>query len=480
MTRTYRKRFVFLVAALALMALLTLWAVQQSWEKINSLEHRLTTAFLESFRLADDIQGRLQELNNTVLRFAALREPSTWGEFQQASGALNQWIDEHDPRINADSKLTTERERLLVHQINEVYDDYLRAANDVFSNRQPAIVTEQAFVQLDHLQYQSRRLLALGRQLASAHRQAEEVFLAEANRALAALQFFLRAAVIIMVVLVGVLGMVMYRDFIAPLRVRLVRSEALLARREKLATLGTLAAGIAHEIRNPLTSIKARLYTLGKHVKGNEPGLADAAVISDEIVRLERIVQDVLSFARPSEPRLITTPAEVPLRQVHSLMQATLEKSGVRLKLEPADGLFVSIDVNLIKQVLINLVRNGAEAVEGGGTVTLRVRGDHRPLQGAVRSVAILEVADTGKGIPPEVEKRLFDPFFTTKEAGTGLGLSIAARIVEKHGGLLQYQTYAGRGTIFGIVLPVVAPAPDDAGAPVLRKPQRVEESSPS
>jgi signal transduction histidine kinase len=77
--------------------------------------------------------------------------------------------------------------------------------------------------------------------------------------------------------------------------------------------------------------------------------------------------------------------------------------------------------------------------------------------QGAARAVAILEVADTGKGIPPEIEKRLFDPFFTTKEAGTGLGLSIAMRIVEKSGGLLQYQTQVGRGTTFGIVLPSVA-----------------------
>jgi len=120
------------------------------------------------------------------------------------------------------------------------------------------------------------------------------------------------------------------------------------------------------------------------------------------------------------------------------------------------------MDVALIKQVLINLIRNAAESIEGGGTVTLRVRTDRVALQGDECAVTILEVADTGKGIPPEIEKRLFDPFFTTKEAGTGLGLSIAMRVVDKSGGVLQYQTQVGRGTTFGIVLPSVAPEPGD------------------
>jgi two-component system NtrC family sensor kinase len=119
--------------------------------------------------------------------------------------------------------------------------------------------------------------------------------------------------------------------------------------------------------------------------------------------------------------------------------------------------------VSLIKQVLINLVRNAAEAIGREGTVTLRARDAQMNLNGHFQEVAILEVADTGKGIPPGVEKRLFDPFFSTKEMGTGLGLSIAARIVEKHGGALQYQTQVGRGTTFGIVLPVAASA---AGSP--------------
>ena len=465
MTKTYRLRFTFLVTALIVITALLLGVVQKAWKSFHSLEHRLTAGLLESFRLADDLQGRLHQLNNTMLRFTARRELTALAEFQRASSALNDWIDQHDPQVNSKSDLTTDGERHLFLEINLAYDEYLAAANAVLANREPAAVKPEAFAQLDQFEQQSQRLLMLGAQLAEAHRQAQAVFLSESNRSLGNLRGVMIGAIIVMLLLVGGLGLVIYRDLIAPLRVRLVRSEGLLEKQEKLATLGTLAAGIAHEIRNPLTSIKARLYTLGKHIHGNEAGLADAAMISGEIARLERSVQDVLSFARPSEPRAVVVRADAPLTEVHSLMAGALEKSGVRFVLESGEPVFVATDVALIKQVLVNLVRNAAEAIEGAGTITLRVRSGRLGIHGRELAVAILEVADTGRGIPPQIEKRLFDPFFTTKEAGTGLGLSIAMRIIDKCGGVLQYQTQVGRGTTFGIALPAVAPEPGEPSA---------------
>jgi len=447
-------RLALLVAAIALMAGLTLWGVQNSWRRINELENRLTAAHLDSFRLADDFQHRLLNLNNSMLRFAARRENMTWTEFEQASKLLDLWIDEQEPKLN------TERERAVLKQLNDAYDDYQLAARQVRTHAQPALVSAEGFAQLNEFEHQAQRLLLLGHQLADAHREARESFLGKSNSELDQLRAFLFGGVVLSLALVAGLGWVIYRDMIAPLRTKLVQSEALLERQEKLATLGTLAAGIAHEIRNPLTSIKARLYTLCKHIHGNEAGTDDAGVISSEITRLERIVQDVLQFARPSDPQLELTPADVPLREVHALMAGTLAKSGARLVLEPGPQLFVSMDPSLIKQVLINLVRNAAEAIQQEGTVALRVRAGHAKLQGRHCEVAILEVADTGEGIASEVEKRLFDPFFTTKEAGTGLGLPIAARIIEKHGGALQYQTQVGHGTTFGIVLPKAQSAP--------------------
>jgi signal transduction histidine kinase len=126
----------------------------------------------------------------------------------------------------------------------------------------------------------------------------------------------------------------------------------------------------------------------------------------------------------------------------------------VQLVVESNPELFIRADSGHLKQVLINLARNAVEAIDGEGMVTLRARAARAPLDGRQTDAVILEVTDDGRGIPPEIEKRLFDPFFTTKETGTGLGLPIAARIVEKHGGMLQYQTRPGHGTTFGVVLP--------------------------
>jgi signal transduction histidine kinase len=134
-------------------------------------------------------------------------------------------------------------------------------------------------------------------------------------------------------------------------------------------------------------------------------------------------------------------------------MSASLESREVQLVVESGPELFIRADSGHLNQVLINLVRNAADAIDGAGTVTLRAREARVPLGGRETDAVVLEVSDTGKGIPPEVEKRLFDPFFSTKETGTGLGLPIAARIVERHGGMLQYQTRPGHGTTFGVVL---------------------------
>ena len=247
-----------------------------------------------------------------------------------------------------------------------------------------------------------------------------------------------------------------YRVKIAPLRAQLVESRAIIERQEKLTSLGTLAAGVAHEIRNPLTAINVRLHSLKRTLLQGSSEHEDATVIDQEIQRLDRIVRNVLHFARPAEPRPVILTAGSLFSRVQGLLGSQLEKVSIRLNLASSPKLWIRVDPQQIEQVLINLVQNAAESIRRDGTITLRARSALKPLAGQATPVVILEVIDTGKGIPPKVQERLFDPFFTTKEAGTGLGLSIAARIVEKHGGALQYQTEVDRGTTFGIVLPRV------------------------
>ena len=447
-------RLWLLVAALLLVAEGVFYGLSYAWYRVQQVEAKLTTSQIERFQLASEVRRELQSLNNSVLRFALLRDPQQWAQFEQASTNLDHWIDSYDPSMNPKSPLSTDAERRLFQELNRVYDDYLAAARAVHSNAQPAMVTRGQLAQLDAFDVQTERMRDLVRQLTEAHRTAEVAFLANASASLASLRGILVAGVVMLLALVAAMGWVIYRDTIAPLRTKLVLSQTMLEKQEKLATLGTLAAGIAHEIRNPLTSLKARLYTLEKHLQAVPAARKDTDIISAEISRLERIVQDVLSFARPAEPRLETIGAGIIMGEVQGLMSPDLERRGVRLVVEPGPEILIRADSGHLKQVLVNLVRNAAEAMDGAGTVTLRTRSARAPLGGRDAEVVILEVADSGQGIPPEIEKRLFDPFFTTKETGTGLGLPIAARIVEKHGGMLQYQTQPGHGTTFGVVLP--------------------------
>jgi signal transduction histidine kinase len=151
---------------------------------------------------------------------------------------------------------------------------------------------------------------------------------------------------------------------------------------------------------------------------------------------------------------LIAIPADQPLREVRALLGPDLEQRNIHLVLEDSAAAPIRVDPQQIQQVLINLIQNAADSIGQNGQITLRARTELKHLGNRASPVVILEVADNGRGIPVEVQKRLFDPFFTTKESGTGLGLSIAARIVEKHGGALQYQTQVNHGTTFGLVLP--------------------------
>ncbi len=247
-----------------------------------------------------------------------------------------------------------------------------------------------------------------------------------------------------------------YRRMVGPLHSSLAESRTLIERQEKLASLGVFATGIAHEIRNPITAIKVRLFTLKTSYRPDASEHEDLEVIESEINRLERIVQEFLRFARPAEPDLLTMPIDPFLREVYSLLTPELAKRSVRFELDLQANEPVQIDPEKMKQVLLNFIQNAADSIEHEGTVTLRSRTDRQTLGDRVLDAVVVEISDTGRGMPIEVQRRLFDPFFTTKEKGTGLGLPIAARIVEKHGGLIQYQTQPGKGTTFSVLLPRV------------------------
>jgi signal transduction histidine kinase len=448
MNRGILFRLVIFVAAIILLVGLIVWTAVASWRRTTELHEQLTTKQWESFQIADHMQQAVLGMNNLVLRYAAYNNAEDWTNFDVASQKLSVWLTEHQPLLSAP------KERPFLDQIQAGYLDYLAAARAIHTRIYGSNQSHVRITEFTDLEKQSKRILDLSSQLSQAHQQYFNLLQSQNIRSLNVLWFELLAALLLLLIAGFWLALVVYREMIAPLQVQLVESRLVVERQEKLASLGMLAAGVAHEIRNPLTAIKAWLYMQQKHLAPGTPEFADAELIGSEINRLERIVKDFLQFARPSEPQFIVVRAAQPLRDVRTLMEPQLEKSKIKLLLNEGDDAQIRIDPQQIRQVLINLIQNAADSIGQDGTVTLRVRLNGKRLLDRHQDVAILEVSDTGRGIPPEAEKRLFDPFFTTKDFGTGLGLPIAARIVEKHGGALQYQTQAGIGTTFGIILP--------------------------
>jgi signal transduction histidine kinase len=257
----------------------------------------------------------------------------------------------------------------------------------------------------------------------------------------------------------------LYRDVVRPLREQLLENERQLAQREKLAALGTLAAGVAHEIRNPLTAIKARIFTL-RRLQTDPGAMRDAESIRTEVERLERIVRDVLGYARPADPRWRTLELGAWLREFGAWAQAEIHAGNIELTVNVAADAFVRADPDQLRQILLNLVRNAEDAFEGQpGRVELRLHRERGELRGAPGEIAVLSVIDDGPGIPLEIQPRLFDPFFTTKPTGTGLGLSIVARLVENQGGEIVFQTAPRAGTRFSVCLPIDGSLPQPAAS---------------
>ena len=448
MTRSSKIRLLLFASGIFVLAVATGWLAYASWKETEKLRNRLSVEQLRSFAIADHIQSSILQLNYSLTRFELQGSTNDLQEFHQASTDLSDWMDQQK------SQLQSRRERDLLSKIDQAYDAYLSAA----TNRTvpAAESSDKKLMRLEQTSMASLRLIELGRALADTHRQVLQDFLQASQKSLTFLQQVRTGLLILLVGSLGGLFITIYRETIAPLRRKLVESHVIIERQEKLASLGVLAAGVAHEIRNPLTAIKARLFTQRKNLAKDSPAFEDSTVISNEINRLELIVKDVLQFARPNEPKLVPMTGAQILKEVCDLLRPHYAKQSIAILVDSYSEAAFNADPSQLKQVLLNLIRNSAESIEADGQIILRVREARAKLRGQNRRVVVLEVRDNGKGIPPEVQKRLFDPFFSTKESGTGLGLSIAARIVERHSGALEFQTRPGHGTVFGIVLPAL------------------------
>lgn len=234
--------------------------------------------------------------------------------------------------------------------------------------------------------------------------------------------------------------------------VELEKSRESLLQADKMALVGKLAAGMAHSIRNPLTSVKMRLFSLSRTLGLSYTQEDDFEVISEEIRHVDTIVQNFLEFSRPPKLKMqMVSPSDV-VDMAMQLLQHRLSSYDVDVNVERKTRLpEILVDPEQLKEVLVNIVVNGCEAMKGGGSIVIREDVD---VVEPLGRVIVIELSDDGPGIPDSIQDKVFQPFFSTKEEGTGLGLSIVARIVEEHGGQISVKSKEGKGSSFIITLP--------------------------
>src|SRR5208282_1116782 len=229
-----------------------------------------------------------------------------------------------------------------------------------------------------------------------------------------------------------------------------------MARAEHLATMGELAAGLAHEIRNPLAGIAGVVDVMGKEIPVNSPSRGVIGEVHREILHIQAILNDLLSYAKPRPPDFHPANLNTTIEQAVLFARQQVLTKPIQILFEPYTALpVIEHDPALIQQVVLNLVLNGIQAISGSGQVRIELRDEP--------GFVVVQVSDTGRGISAEALPKIFKPFFTTRTEGTGLGLSLANSIVQSHGGRIEVSSTLGKGTQFRIWLPLQRTKPSGA-----------------
>jgi len=230
-----------------------------------------------------------------------------------------------------------------------------------------------------------------------------------------------------------------------------------MSRAEHLATLGELAAGLAHEVRNPLAGISGAVDIIGRELPSTSPNRPIVGEVQREVGRIQSLLTELLDYARPKPFDIHPADLNATIGHVVQLARQQVASRPIEVVFTAGDLPLVAHDPFQVQRLLLNLLLNSFQAISGEGTVKIDVASE----QGFAR----IEVCDTGSGIPADHLPNIFRPFFTTKRQGTGLGLSLSRRIVEQHGGHIEVHSTVGKGTKFLIWLPLASRELEEAGS---------------
>ncbi|MGO9578574.1 MAG: ATP-binding protein [Desulfobaccales bacterium] len=478
-----RARILILLIALVLTTigggLVTLWHNEATDFLLTSLMEKNVA----SYHAAEELQTALLQQRGYLTYYFLDGNPEWLKEIEHYNRTFEEWLEK------ARKSAYTEAMREIIAQIDGQYHQYVMARERVIALYRGG--KREAGAKLHgEIRHQYGEILNLCQRYKVAHEYAISRERTESRARARFINAFALVAVPAAAVLGVLLAYILIKQILGPIRqlalsaapatpgaqvpdevkalssrmhsliedvdqaqTELTRSQEHLLQSGKWAMVGKLAAGVAHSIRNPLTSVNMRLFSLKRSLAMSQSQQEDFEVISEEIRHIDTIVRNFLEFSRPPKLKMqqISPSAVVDMALV--LLRYRLESYGVEVKLIRKDRLpEIWADPDQLKEVLVNLVLNACEVVVNGGVITIR---EEEKGEAPLGPAAVIRVSDNGPGIPESVRDKVFQPFFSTKEEGTGLGLSIASRIIEEHGGRLELESKAKKGATFVITLPL-------------------------
>lgn len=437
------------LAVLAMLLILVIgfstWIATRTIGKVEAIQQASDALELRSFRFGSRLRSQVYRLSSTMLRYEVTGVAAYQEAFENHKSELVNYIEEQSPLM------TTEEEQALIRQIQNQLDIYFRDAEGMLKNKRDP---EGAVEQFERIKAQLDAVVELTYRLADSRRAEFRELLADYRTASRSLERYIFMAIGVLGIAAAVIAWLTFVAYVRPVRIALSRAKILAEQRKNLADVGALAAGIAHEIRNPITGIRARCFALEAMLGPDSPAAHQISVIDDELTRMDGIVTAFLSFARPAEPNLCEEELVPLFEKIHASLLGEAAQRGVDLVLSlSVDGqrsAIAMVDSDLFGQAVYNLFRNAAEACpKRSGEVTMALE-----IQAEDHS-AIITISDNGSGIAASHVDQIFEPFFSKKPQGTGLGLSITRDIVKKHGGEISVQS-DGHGTHFKIVVPIL------------------------
>lgn len=476
-----RNRILVLLVALMLTTIaggvVTLWHN----ESMDSLITALIDQNVASYQAAEELETALLQQKGFLTYYFLDANPEWLKEIARYNLAFLEWL------AKARKSAYTEPMQEIIGQINSQYHQYVISRERVIDLYREGKRQEGAKLHWE-VRHQFVDILGLCRRYKLIHEYVISRVRTESQARARFINAFAVVAVPAVILLGVLLAYVLIKQILGPIRqlaletapanpgpvadevkalstrvhsliedvdqvqTELTRSQEHLLQSGKWAMMGKLAAGVAHSIRNPLTSVNMRLYSLKRSLAMSDSQQEDFQVISEEIRHIDAIVRNFLEFSRPPKLKMQQiSPSDV-VDNALVLLRHRLESYGVGVQLLRPERLpEIWVDPDQLKEVLVNLLLNACEIMPGGGAITIREEERQDSLLGAA---VVIRVSDNGPGIPESVRDKVFQPFFSTKEEGTGLGLSIATRIIEEHGGRLELESKENQGTTFIITLP--------------------------